>query len=119
MTIQRKVLVIMRSSHLHTEYVEVTAKVNVIGDATSPIVEADLAAVETLARKALRACPPLPGQKEAGFGPWYDPESAFEMEAVLCAPVDAGLNRGQIVLVKPVAIEPVARWGKHGETNDA
>jgi hypothetical protein len=119
MTIKRKVLVVMRSSHLHTELVEVTATVNVIGDAMNPRVEADLAGIESQARKALRRQEPLPGQAEAGFGPWYDPESAFEVDFILCAPVDAAMNRGRIVQVDQVATEAVQRWGKGMETNDA
>lgn len=121
MTIQRKVLVVMRSSHLHTELVEITAKVNVIGDAINPRVEADLAAIEREARKALRRQEPLPGQTESGFGPWYDPERAFEVDFVLCAPVDAAMNRGRIVPVEQVETETetVQRWGKGRETNDA
>jgi hypothetical protein len=119
MTIQRLVLVVMRSSHLHTELVEITAKVNVIGDAMHPRVEADLAAIECQARNVLRRQEPLPGQSEAGFGPWHDPESAFEIDFVLCAPVDAAMNRGRIVQVEQVATEPVQRWGKGAQTNDA
>lgn len=118
MTIQRKVLVVMRSSHLHTELIEVTAKVNVIGDAMNPKVEGDLADIEVQARKALRRQEPLPGQSQPGFGPWYDPESAFELDFVLCAPVDASMNRGRIVVVQPVATDTVQRWGRR-ETNDA
>lgn len=119
MTILRKVLVVMRSSHLHTELVEVTAKVNVMGDAMHPRVEADLTASECQARKALRRLEPLPGQTEPGFGPWHDPESAFEVDFVLCAPVDAAMNRGRIVQVEQVATETVQRWGKGAQTNDA
>ena len=118
MTMQRKVLVVMRSSHLHTELIEVTAKVNVIGDATNPKVEADLAAIEALARAALRRQQPLPGQSAPGFGPWYDPEEAFEIDFVLCAPVDAAMNRGRIVSVEQVATETVQRWSKRSETHD-
>ncbi|MBS0503178.1 MAG: hypothetical protein JSS55_05115 [Proteobacteria bacterium] len=119
MTIHRKVLVVMRSSHLHTELIEVTAKVNVIGDPTNPKVEANLAAVETQAREALRRQEPLPGQSAPGFGPWYDPEDAFEVDFVLCAPIDAAMNRGRIVTVEQVATETVQRWGTRSETHDA
>lgn len=119
MTIQRKVLVVMRSSHLHTELVEVTARVNVIGEAVSPKVEADLAAIERQARKALRNQEPLPGQTQPGFGPWYEPEDAFDVDFVLCAPVDAAMNRGRIVPVEQVATATVQRWGKGRETSDA
>lgn len=119
MTIQRKVLVVMRSSHLHTELVEVTAKVNVIGDAMNSKVEADLPAIERQARKALRSQEPLPGQSQPGFGPWYEPENAFEVDFVLCAPVDAAMNRGRIVVVEQVATDTVHRWGKGRETNDS
>lgn len=118
MTMQRKVLVVMRSSHLHTELIEVTAKVNVIGDATNPKVEADLAAIEALARAALRRQQPLPGQSAPGFGPWYDPEEAFEIDFVLCAPVDAAMNRGRIVTVEQVETETVQRWSKRSEAHD-
>ena len=117
MTIQRKVLVVMRSSHLHTELVEVTATVNVIGDAMNPKVEADLAKIEARAREALRHQQPRPGETEPGFGPWHDREPAFEIDFVLCAPVDAAMNRGRIVQVEQVATEAVQRWGK--ATNDA
>ncbi|WIW89609.1 hypothetical protein K3M67_06525 [Sphingobium sp. V4] len=112
MTIQRKVLVVMRSSHLHTELVEVTATVNVIGDAMNPRVEADLAQIETQARETLRRQQPLPGETEPGFGPWQDREPAFEIDFVLCAPVDAAMNRGRIVQVEQVATVAVQRWGK-------
>lgn len=119
MTMQRKVLAVMRSSHLHTELVEVTAKVNVIGDAMTPRVEADLAVIEDLARKAMRCQEPPPGRAEPGFGPWLDAESAFQLDFVLCAPIDAAMNRGRIVPVEQVATETVERWGKGSETNDA
>ncbi len=119
MTIQRKVLVVMRSSHLHTELIEVTARVNVIGDAINPRVEADLAAIECDARELLRRQEALPGQSEPGFGPWNDPENAFEVDFILCAPVDAAMNRGRIVQVAQVATETVQRWGKGTETNNA
>ncbi|OUC54824.1 hypothetical protein CA262_08125 [Sphingobium sp. GW456-12-10-14-TSB1] len=75
MTIQRNVLVVMRSSHLHTELVEVTAKVKIIGDAIHPKVQADLAAIERQARKALRNQRPLPGQTQPGFGPGTNPRT--------------------------------------------
>ncbi len=110
MTIQRKVLVAMRSSHLHTELVEVTATVNVIGDAMKPKVEADLARIETQAREVLRRHEPRPGETEPGFGPWRDREAAFEVDFMLCAPIDAAMNRGRIVQVKQVATETVQRW---------
>ena len=116
---QRKVLVVMRSSHLHTELVEVTAKVNVIGDAMTPRVEADLAVIEGLARKAMRGQEPPPGQTEPVFGPWLDVESSFQLDFVLRAPIDAAMNRGRIVPVEQVATETVERWGRGSETNDA
>ncbi|MGE4410444.1 MAG: hypothetical protein AB7D33_07735 [Sphingobium sp.] len=119
MTMQRKVLVVMRSSHLHTELVEVTAKVNVIGDAMPPRVEADLAMIEGLSRKAMRSQEPPPGRTEPGFGPWLDAESSFELDFVLCAPIDAAMNRGRIVPVEQVMTETVERWGKGSEVNDA
>lgn len=119
MPIQRKVLVVMRSSHLHTELVEVTAKVNVIGDAMNPRVEADLAVIESQARKAMLQREAVHGDERPGFGPWRDPESAFELDFVLCAPIDAAMNRGRIVPVEQVAIETIQCWGKETETNDA
>ena len=119
MTMQRKVLVVMRSSHLHTELVEVTAKVNVIGDAMNPKVEADLAVIEGLACKAMRQQEPLSGQEQPGFGPFGDPEAAFDLDFVLCALIDAAMNRGRSVPVKQVATETVERWGRGSETNDA
>lgn len=118
MTLQRKVLAVMRSSHLHTELVEVTAKVNVIGDAMTPRVEADLAVIEALARKAMRNQEPAPGRTEPGFGPWLDAESSFQLDFVLCAPIDAAMNRGRIVPVEQVMTDIVERWGKGSETND-
>ena len=119
MTIQRKVLVVMRSSHLHTELIEVTAKVNVVGDAMNPRVEGDLAVIESQARKVMRQQQPLSGQEQPGFGPWSDREDAFQVDFVLCAPLDAAMHRGRIVPVEQVATESVQRWGKGTETSDA
>lgn len=119
MTTQRKVLVVMRSSHLHTELVEVTAKVNVIGDVMTPRVEADLAAIESLARKAMRSQEPPPGRTEPGFGLFGDPETAFDLDFVLCDPINAAMNRGRIVPVEQVATETVEQWGRGSETNHA
>lgn len=118
MTIRRKVLVVMRSRHLHTELVEVTATINVIGDAMNPRVEADLARIETQAREILRRQEPPPGETEPGFGPWRDREAAFEVDFMLCAPVDAAMNRGRIVQVEQVATETVQRWGNRTGTYD-
>lgn len=119
MTIERKVLVVMRSSHLHTELVEVAARVNVIGDAMHPRVEADLAAIESQARKIMRRREPPLVQKQPGFGPHFEPEHAFDVDFVLCAPVDAAMNRGRIVLVEQVRTETIERWSRGSETNDA
>lgn len=38
---------------------------------------------------------------------------------MLCAPIDAAMNRGRIVPVEQVAIATVHRWGKETEANDA
>lgn len=109
MTIQRKVLVVMRSSHLHTELVEVTASINVIGDAMQPRVEGDLPAIVELARRAMRR---IISETGKGFGPWEDSEDGFDMDFVLCAPIDHAMNRGRIVPVEQVAIETALAWGR-------
>jgi hypothetical protein len=109
MTIERKVLVVMRSSHLHTELVEVTARINVIGDAIQPRVEGDLSAIEELARRSMRRVMAETGR---GFGRWEDTEDAFGFDIALCAPIDHALNRGRIVPVEQVAVETALAWSK-------
>ncbi|MCG2841248.1 hypothetical protein L6Q21_09675 [Sandaracinobacter sp. RS1-74] len=116
MTIQRKVLVVMRSSHLHTELVEVTARINVIGDAMQPRVEGDLPAIEELARRSMRR---IISETDKGFGPWDDAEDAFDMDFVVCAPFEIAGSRGRIVLVEQVATETALAWSKGRSEKEA
>lgn len=100
---------ILRSSHLHTELVEVTAHVNVIGNAIQPRVEGDLFAIVELARRSMRR---LIAETGKGFGRWDESEDAFDFDFALCAPIDHALNRGRIVVVEPVAVETALAWSK-------
>lgn len=102
--ITRKVLVVMRSGHLHTELVEVTATIAVVGDMLHPRVQGDLPAIEAAARAVMR-------ENADSFGPWNDAESDFEVDFILCAPLDSSFHRGRIVTVEQVPMVETAAWG--------
>ena len=108
MKMQRKVLVVMVSGHLHVEMVEVTAAVrHADGDGPAQVAfEGDLEEIEQKARRQLRQCGPL--------GPWGDEEPSFEVVTALCASL-TGLTRGRIVPVRQVAMEMVKTWASRRE----
>lgn len=102
---QRRVLVLMLSSHQHLEMIETTATVARIDDMT---FVADLVQIEKQARERLE------GQV---WGAWNDTADMFEMIAVLSGTMaNNPLEHGRVCLVKQVASTAVANWREANET---